>query len=487
VASLDELSAACRDALAALAAPEDEGAAFEAAYAAIVAATQAGVLDDALEGVSLGVLLRLAAIDDAGRLWPFEAVGRALAARGDHRSLIYQLPRVRSDADRQALLAQHRAWGAAAEARAAADPVRPAPRGPRSRPRIGLVSSDLRLHAVGVFAQPVIDGAEAAGVELFCYSAHPAPPDGFEEHIATKATFRRLPGGDAHRVAQAIAADAPDLLIEIGGSTNYNALEAMAHRLAPVQMSWLGYPHSAGLSTIDRLLVDPHLTPTAPGLLIEQALPLARSWVAMSHVYFRRELPIATTLPQDRKGHVTFGSAGSPYKYSAATLDAWAQVLAAVPGSRFLIVRPEGGAPTFRRNVVARFAARGVDPGRIDFAPVRGGHLPYYSEIDVSLDSFPLTGGMTTCEALWMGAPVVTLAGKAVYERLSHSLLTNASLGDLSTASVAAFVARAADLAHDRARLLAWRAEGRDAITGGTLGDLDGFAQDFFATVTSAL
>jgi predicted O-linked N-acetylglucosamine transferase (SPINDLY family) len=288
-------------------------------------------------------------------------------------------------------------------------------------------------------------------------------------------------------LARAIAADAPDVLIEIGGSTTTNRLETLAHRLAPVQVSWLGYPHSAGLGTIDYLVLDPYTAPTEPDLMIERPLLMPRTWVAMSPGYFRDDIPLETALPQDRVGHVTFGTAGSPYKYSAAALDAWARVVAAVSGSRFRIVRPEGGSAIFRRNIAERFARHGVGAERLEFVAVRGGHLPHYNEIDVCLDTFPLTGGMTTCEALWMGAPVVSLAGKATYERLSLSLLTNAGLADLNTDTVEAFVQRAVSLASDRARLRAWRAEGRRAIMAGPLGDQRQFARDFFRLVTGAL
>lgn len=487
-AALDALRQAYRAALADLIDPQDEAERLERAFRAVVAADDAGVLEPEAEGVSLGLFLRLAALDEADRRFPFAEVGRRLALRGEHRNLLFQLPRAQNDAGRRDLLDQHRAWGEGAEARAASHPVRSAPRPKRSRPRVGLVSSDLRIHVVGAFADPLIDGAEAAGVELFCYSAYPGPADGFQQHAAARAAaFRHLPGAAPTALAQAIAADAPDILIEIGGSTNHNQLEAMAHRLAPLQASWLGYPHSVGLDTIDALVLDPHIAPTAPGLILERPLLMPTSWIAMSPGYFREDLPLAAKLPLDRKGVVTFGSAGSPYKYSAATLDAWARVLAAVPRSRFLFVRPEGGSATFRRNIAERFARRGVDPDRLDFAAVRNAHLPYYGEIDIALDTFPLTGGMTTCEALWMGAPVVTLAGRSVHERLSHSLLTNVGLADLSTETLEAFVARATALASEPERLRRWRAEGRRTIVEGPLGDLAQFAGDFFRLVTGAL
>ena len=485
--ALEVLRQPYRAALAQLSDPADEAAKLEAAYQAVAAADDEGLLEDGARGVCLGVFLRLAAVEEADRRWPFAEIGRARATREGHPYLFYQLPRVRSDADRRELLEQHRLSGAEAERLAAADPVRPAPRGPRSRPRVALMSSDLRGHAVAPFVAPLVDHAADCGVELYCYSAYPGPADGFQRHVAEHAAaFRLLPGADAQAMARAIAADAPDVLIEVGGSTGDNRFEALAHRLAPVQVSWLGYPHSVGLSTIDGLVLDPHLAPTEPGLILEQPLLMPTSWVALSPGYFRDDVPLAPGLPQDRKGRATFGTAGNPYKYSAATLDAWARVLAAVPGSRFLFVRPEGAAPTFRRNIEAHFARHGVEADRLEFAAVRGGHLPYYGEIDVSLDTFPLTGGMTTCEALWMGVPVVSLAGKAVYERLSHSLLTNAGLGDLSTDTVEAYVARAAQLAQDRERLRAWRAEGRKTLMA-ALGDMPAFARDFFALVTGRL
>lgn len=486
-AAREILRADCAAALANLSDVSNEAERLEAAYRAVAAAHDADVLDPAAEGVALGLFLRLAAVEEADRRWPFAEVGRRLAARGDHASLIHQLPRVKSDADRRELLAQHRTWALDAEARAAADPVRPAPRGPRSRVRVALVSSDLRNHGVGALCDPVVDHAAEAGVELFCYSAHPGAPDRAQQHHAARAAkFVHAPGADARTIAQAVAADAPDVVVEIGGSTNANRLEALAHRLAPRQLSWLGYPHSTGLSTIDEILLDPHLAPTSPDLLLERPRLLPSTWLTLSPAYFHDRQPLTAALPEERLGRITFGSAGSPYKYTADTLDAWARVLAAVPGSRLLIVRPEAGSAVFRANVLAHLAKAGVEANRLVIAPIRAGHLRVYGDIDIALDTFPLTGGMTTCEALWSGVPVVTVAGAGVFERLSHSLLTNAGLGDLSTTSPDAFVARAVALAGDREARRDWRTHGRKRLRASPLGDARAFAMDFWRTVTDA-
>src|SRR6185295_2708913 len=123
-------------------------------------------------------------------------------------------------------------------------------------------------------------------------------------------------------------------------------------------------------------------------------------------------------------------------KYGPEMLSAWARVVAAVPGSRFLFVRPEGGSKSFRSNILAYFEAEGVAADRVIFEAVRGAHIPHYNRIDIALDTFPQTGGTTTCEAAWMGVPTVTLIGSAIFERMSYSVLTNAGLGDLCTRNV---------------------------------------------------
>ena len=133
------------------------------------------------------------------------------------------------------------------------------------------------------------------------------------------------------------------MLFELGGTTAMNKLDVMAYRPARIGASWLGYPHSAGLEVIDYILVDPYIRPSDPRLLIEQPFELAESWVALSRMGFS-DVPIEDTLPEERRGALTFGTMNNPYKFTRACLDAWAAVLRAVPDSRFLFVRPEAAA-----------------------------------------------------------------------------------------------------------------------------------------------
>jgi protein O-GlcNAc transferase len=257
----------------------------------------------------------------------------------------------------------------------------------------------------------------------------------------------------------------------------------MAWKPAPRQASWLGYPHSAGLATIDGFVCDPYCRPADPALLMEAPLAMPSTWLCVSPEVLGEETPIAQGLPEERAGAVTFGTANNPHKYTRAVLGAWARIVAAVPGSRFAFIRPEAGSATFRRNVEAAFAAEGVEASRLVWHATRGRHMPLYNEVDITLDPFPLTGGTTTVEALWMGVPVVSLVGPAVHERLSCSLLSNVGLADLCAQDLEGYQRIAIGLAADRERRRALRQGLRAAILEGPLGDTEAFARDFYELI----
>ena len=152
-----------------------------------------------------------------------------------------------------------------------------------------------------------------------------------------------------------------------------------------------------------------------------------------------------------------------------------------MPGSRFVFIRPEAAAPSFLANARAAFAARDVDPARLEFIGVRGTHMQHYNSVDIALDTLPHVGGTTTCEALWMGVPTITLVGPGFPERLSYSNLSNAGLGDLAAFSVADYVAKAAALAGDAARRRVLRHGLRTIIRANPLGQVDRFMRNFYA------
>ncbi|MGH6911741.1 MAG: tetratricopeptide repeat protein, partial [Phenylobacterium sp.] len=256
-------------------------------------------------GDSFGRVCDFEALDALG---DFKTLGRGWASAGIHVALLRHMARASSPADRIELLEQHRIWARAVEARAVAEPVSRAPRGPRSKIRLGVMSSDLRSHVVTHFAQPIFDHLDRDRFEVYAYSFFRGQEDQTQARIAGQVTeFRWRPDITTRGAAQMIADDNLDVLVELGGSTHMNKLEVMAYRPAPLQVSWLGYPHSSGLSTIDRLVCDPFNAPTDPGLLIERPLMLPRSWVSLGPA-FSDEPAIAETSAQDRYGVVTFGT-----------------------------------------------------------------------------------------------------------------------------------------------------------------------------------
>ena len=461
---------------------EADGAVMDAGYDAAAMAMTSPFAAPPTRRMAAKVLMQLGGSAEVERLGDFAKVGRDWAAAGRHDILLQQMPRVRSHADRVELVEQHRIAARLYETKAASEPIRPPPPRPaRPRPRIGFLSADLRAHVVGSFALPLFENADPNAADLICYSTYRGPVDHIGQLIRAKSMVREIGHLPDQAAAQVIADDGLDVLIDLGGSTGDNRLGVMAYRTAPVAISWMGYPHSTGLSSVDYILLDRALAPGSADLLAEKPLFMPNAWICLARVQFSQARAPNPVPPQERTGAVTFGTANQAVKYSPAALAAWARTLAATPGSSLLIFRPECASARFRDNIARAFAAHGVERERLRFEAVRGtGYLDCYDAVDVSLDTFPLTGGTTTCESLWMGVPVVTLAGEAVFERLSHSILTHAGLADLSVADGAAFVAKAVELAGDVERLRRLRRELRAQIAASPLGDGPGFARDFF-------
>ena len=463
----------------------DEGANIQEAYDSLTEAMKLGPLPPEDLFIGRQVALRVGDYALLDSISNFRDFGRYLARSGSHGPFLQHLGRVATPEDRYELLDQHRDWGRRVEERARRNPItRPAPRAKNGRIRLGFMSSDLRNHPVGYFALPLFQHLDRERFDVFCYSFYTGKEDRLQRYIASQVSmFRWVKSISDRDAAQMAANDQLDILIELGGSTHMNKLDVMAWRPAPMQASWLGYPHSAGLESIDYLMVDPYMTPPDPKLMIEKPMTMPHTWLCLGEGQFRDEHQINPITPEERNGFLTFGTANNPHKYGREMLRTWARVVASVPNSRFLWVRPEGGARSFREHMLAIFAEEGVAPERVRFEAVRGAHMPFYNEIDIALDTFPLTGGTTTCETLWMGVPVVSLVGEALFERLSYSILSNAGLGDLTTHTRDDYVAAAVKLAGDPARRMTLRATLRDQIKASPLYAHKQFARDFYDLV----
>ncbi|WP_296599115.1 tetratricopeptide repeat protein [Phenylobacterium sp.] len=469
----------------------DEGGNIEKAYQlAKRLLPRKAEFSDVANKIVWETLGRVCDFDAQDQIGDFRTLGRGWAANNRHTALMKQMSQVRSDEDRLELVEQHRIWGRQVDAAAARRKIkRPPPRPAGGKIRLGFMSSDLRLHPVGYFALPLFEHIDHERFEVFVYSYYVGEEaDAAQKLITSKVSaYRWWPNITSADAAERIASDQLDMLIELGGSTHMNKLEVMAYRPAPKQASWLGYPHSAGLETIDYFVCDPFIAPPDPRMLIEKPLMLKHAWYPLSPSAFRDQPACDPQPPVARNGYVTFGTANQPHKYTRDGLRAWGRIMARCPGSHFLFIRPEGSSPAFQANLRAAFAAEGIAGDRIEFEAVRGAHLPHYNRMDISLDTFPQTGGTTTCESMWMGAPCVSLRGPAPYERLSWSVLSNVGLADLCSETVEGYVEAAVKLGNDHARIAELRSTMRERMRSSPLGQSVAWAADFYDAVERAV
>jgi len=467
----------------------DEAAHIERAYQVLSRVPPKAFDTPRRRKIATEIFTRVCAFDEREALGDFSELGHDWAKAGIHSALLLQLARAGTTELARDLVDQHRAWGDLVQKTAARYPVkRSGPRPDNGKIRVGFMSSDLRRHPVAYFALPLLLDYDRSRFEVYCYSYYQGAEDVLQKRISDSVdAFRWRQDITDRDAAQMIADDQLDILIELGGSTHMNKLAVMALKPAALQASWLGYPHSAGPSHIDHIILDPHLAPTEAGLLIEKPLLMPKTWLTLAEQIFSDHHVVQDGLPEDRNGFITFGTANNPHKYTERLLRTWAKVVQAVPNSRFEFIRPEGNTPAFRRNVEAAFAKEGVSAERIVFRSVRGVHMQYYNEIDITLDPFPLTGGTSTCEALWMGVPVVNLRGPALFERLSGSILTNLGLTHHIAEDLDAYQDIAVKLAADRAQRLDLRANLRQRMKDSPLGQTKAFADDFYAMIAAAV
>lgn len=379
------------------------------------------------------------------------------------------------------LVILHRRWGAKAVKAGAADAFAEAPQGSRSGPiRLGFVSSDLKKHSVSRFVLPLFEHYDQQQFEIYCYSPAEDDQDEVQQRIRGLITeFRVIENASYFDVAQQINDDAIDILFELNGFTAESRLNVMAYRPAPVQIYWLGYPGTTGMTTMDYILLDKFNVPENTDWLAEEPLLIPGSWVCYDA--FERVV-VSPEPPVTRNGAITFGTLNNPYKFTRPGVALWADIMHRVPESRFLSVHPEHKAPLIAANLTREFKRNGIAADRLSFVNNREtelSHFSYYEEIDISLDTLPLTGGTTTADALWCGVPVITLVGPSMHQRMSYSLLSNVGAGDLCAETPEEYVAKAVALAGDLDRLRDFRQNLQQTIRQSPLGDAKAFATNF--------
>ncbi|QOI99352.1 MAG: tetratricopeptide repeat protein [Phycisphaeraceae bacterium] len=354
--------------------------------------------------------------------------------------------------------------------------------------RIGLISPDLRRHSVAFFVEPLLRHLPDHGVEVRCYPSHVKGDDVSARLKALAAGWREIGAlADADAAAR-IRDDRLDLLIDLAGHTLGHRLGVLQRRPAPRQATYLGYPSITGLSTCDARIVDTLTDPPAddPGPRVhERLVRIDPPFLCYTPPH---DAPDPALPPEDAP--ITFGCFNTLPKINTSVVSAWSTLLARVPGSRLLLKATQFADPAARDALAARFAAAGTDPRRVEILPATPSlrdHLALYARVHLALDTFPYHGTTTTCEALWQGVPVVTLAGDRHASRVGCSLLHAAGLDDLVARSTDDYLTLAAALAADRPRLADLRASLRPRLRAGPLCDSPGLARRFAAALRSIL
>jgi predicted O-linked N-acetylglucosamine transferase (SPINDLY family) len=361
------------------------------------------------------------------------------------------------------------------------------PGGDERRLRVGLLSPNLRTHPVGWLTLAAFEALDPAGFELVCFGHAPSDDAVSRRFRAVAAEWHRVIGLPPAAGASAIRAAEIDVLIDLGGWGDQGTLGICALRPAPVQIKWVGMQnHTTGLAEMDWFVTDRWETPAGTDhLYSERLMRLPDGYVCYSAP---PDAPEVAPLPADTRGAVTFGCYNNLAKITPATIAAWARVLGQVPDSRLVLKTHQFSDPVTGARMRAAFAPLGVDPGRIE---TRGssslrGQLAQHADIDVVLDPFPYSGGLTTCEALWMGVPVVTMPGESFASRHSASHLSNVGLPEWIASDVDTYVEIAAARAGDVPGLRRLRAELRPRMRGSPLCDAPRFARNLAAALRQA-
>ncbi len=409
-----------------------------------------------------GVLLELLARGTEALRYYRRAIEIKPDFRIAHSNLVFALTRSDSVAPEE-VFQEHLEWARrhAEHLTAAARPH--AKRTRAGRLRVGYVSPDFRDHPVAYFVEPVLQHYDRSAFETYCYCDVRVPDERTRRLRECASVWRDTRALDDEALAKLVKDDRIDILVDLTGHTRDHRLLVFARRPAPIQVTWMGYPNTTGLSAVDYRISDRYADP--PGMT--ETLHTERL-MRMPEIYMPFAVPLEDAPVQRppvlERGYVTFGSFNAAAKLTDTMLRVWSRVLRGVPTARLLILDvPEGRA---RERIVALLAQEGVERTRIELRA----RLSYrefwdaYNDVDIALDTHPCSGTTTTAHTLWMGVALVTLPGRAHASRVATTMLTNAGLARFAAASEDDYVQIAIDLAKGAALLVELRASMRERL-----------------------
>ncbi len=349
-------------------------------------------------------------------------------------------------------------------------------RSPGRKLRIGWVSSDLRAHPVGAFIGPFISHLDRTNVENYVYDNWPTA-DYVTFMIRPHATsWQSVRGIGDNALAELIRADEIDILVDLNGHTAGHRLGVFARKPAPIQVEWLGYPGTSGMSAMDYVLVPNDERLLKGDWCSEKPWALPNAYGVRSGM---PEVAVREGLPADENGYFTFACMNRYSKVSAAALDLWAGLLQRTGDSRLLLIGRGGKDERTLADLRARFSSKGVDPERLIILPSLpvNEYFATYNRVDLCLDPFPFNGGTTGFDSIWMGVPFVTLKGDALHARAGSNILQYVQLEELITLDKQAYVDKAVALAGDLSALRRYRDNLRGRMQASPLMDCAGFAR----------
>jgi predicted O-linked N-acetylglucosamine transferase (SPINDLY family) len=391
--------------------------------------------------------------------------------------------------DRAALFQEHQDWARRNTAALPAPEPHTNDRSPTRRLRVGYVSPDFRGHSVAFFIEPVLANHDPATVEVFCYSSVDRPDDVTHRLQQYVRHWRNAVGLSDDDLAALIRRDQIDILVDLAGHTAGHRLLTFARKPAPIQVTYLGYPNTTGLKQIDYRITDAIADPISPTQ--DSGLSTQHSFHTETLLHLNRcawcyQPPeVAPPITPRAENPITFGSFNTLAKLTPKTLDLWAQILNNLPTAHLVLKAHGTEDPSARERILNHFSTQNINPSRITLLgrqPTQALHLEAYNQIDIALDTFPYHGTTTTCDALWMGVPVITLAGDRHVSRVGVSLLTTVGLEDLIAKTPEEYIDIATTLASDRDRLIDLRQTLRQRMKQSPLTDAPSLAREFEST-----
>lgn len=345
--------------------------------------------------------------------------------------------------------------------------------------RIGFVSGDLKRHAVAFFLEGLLRHFDKTKIELIAYTTQPKEDEVTALIKPHFIKWQAIYGKNDKDAAEIIYQDAPHILFDLSGHTAYNRLPMFAHKPAPIQVTWAGYPATTGMTEMDYILADPYLVPVGEEHpFVEQVWRLPE--VAGCFAPLVEDVPVAS-LPALQNGYITFGCFNNLVKMSDDVVAVWSQILHSVPNSKLYLQTRQLSEQTAVQQTYERYAAHGIVPEQLIVEGVtpRVEYFRSYNKIDIALDPFPCPGGTTTADTLWMSVPVLTMKGRDFWSRLGESLAYNVGLPNWIAKDAADYISKAVAFADDKNYLAELRSELRDKVMASPLFDAKRFTTHF--------